>query len=108
MISSNGFGRSGCDVSDVQSRQIFRGTEESAKTYIRTGHLLIAVIGHTTRSAATIRTAYKYLTNIRRSFVRKTSAQSIKRRTFFFSRNIRLWRGMMPELPLMLISKDLT
>jgi len=37
-----------CDVSDIQSSQILRGTEESAKTYIRTGHLLNALRSHTT------------------------------------------------------------
>jgi hypothetical protein len=37
-----------CDVSDIQSSQIPRGTEESAKTYIRTGDLLNAVRGQTT------------------------------------------------------------
>jgi len=36
------------DVLDIQSSQIPRGTEESAKTYIRTSHLLNAVRGHTT------------------------------------------------------------
>jgi hypothetical protein len=37
-----------CDVSDINSSQIRRGTEESATTYIRTGHLVNAVRGHTT------------------------------------------------------------
>ena len=32
-----------CDVSDIKSSQIPRGTEESAKTYIRTSHFLNAV-----------------------------------------------------------------
>ena len=36
-----------CDVSDIQSSQIPRGTEEGAKTYIRNGHIMNAVRGHT-------------------------------------------------------------
>lgn len=40
--------RSVCDISDIQSSHIPRGTEEGAKTYIRNSHLMNTVRGYTT------------------------------------------------------------